>query len=141
MSKKLTRNFSNLSLNKKGIQFMKWWAMMGARSFSPKWTRWWPNEDWAWNDNESKFYNEISHHPASGFSKEQNAFPSLAITREADALDERKKCKQSQCAGIEALTWKWWCRSFGKIEWNWDENLIFEETRQERRSRNSRDEN
>lgn len=48
-------------------------------------------------------YNEIFHHPASAFSKEQNVFPHFSPSRrmrgiKADALQRRKKCKQSHCA-------------------------------------------
>lgn len=45
-----------------------------------------------------QLYNEIFHHPASAFSKEQNAFPqfSTILVAKSDILTE--KCKQSQCA-------------------------------------------
>lgn len=38
-----------------------------------------------------------------------------------------KNVNNATAQGMEALSWKRCCCSFGKIEWNWDENLIFEE--------------
>lgn len=65
---------------------MMWWWW--DASFFPKWSRWWPSKYWAWNANESKFYNEIFHHPASAISKEQNVFP--VMRRQCEKLRKEK---------------------------------------------------
>lgn len=77
---------------------IRWWYEV----LFPRWARWWPTRDWAWNANESKFYNEIFHHPASTFSKEQNVFHKFSPRSLEEQRDEKafahKKRKQSHCA-------------------------------------------
>lgn len=97
-------------------------VVMMRRNHFPKWTRWRPMQDWAWNANESKFYNEIFH-PASACSKEQNAFP---FTR-WDEMWRRatsKKGKQSFCARygssqLEVIT-LFIRKNWVKLRWKFD---------------------
>lgn len=121
---KILLNLFHLSLNKKSNLWGWWWW---DEVFLPKWTRWWPMQDWAWNANESKFYNEIFHHPASSCSKEQNVFPLWG-------WEAYKKCKQCHCAGdgssqLEAML-LFIRKNWVKLRWKFD----FRRENQERKS-------
>lgn len=76
-------------------------------------TRWRPLRDWARNASESKFYNEIFPHPASTFSKEQNAFPHFRCER-SELSPMRKNVNNRSAQEMEALGWKRCCCSLGK---------------------------